>query len=169
MHLIHSNSFLDTVRCEIYNQPRVHCLEVDCSATIKNIKAMLTGTDKDGVPLHLQTLLLDGIAMEDDHALNDYNIMQESTLHLQLQSNSMQIFVKLHNFQNNKLATFKVVRAESVMSLKIKIKDKTDIPESEQLLFFVSKLLHDEHSLHEYSLQEGSTLYMHMKIKQSKQ
>ena len=55
-------------------------IEVDAEDTVENIKAKVQ--DREGVRPEDQRLLFHGKQLEDEYTLNDYQIVNSSTLHL---------------------------------------------------------------------------------------
>ena len=133
-------------------------LHVLPSDSIKKLKKKIY--EKERIAPDEQTLTFDGKEMENSRTLNDYNIEKESTIHLIsrfVESGAMIIHVTTPAVEK---ITLHVMPGDTVQSVKIKIKDRLEIPPDQQQLFFEGMELKNDRTLSDYDIASECTLFV---------
>ncbi len=132
---------------------------VDCkpslSDSVKNVKLKIQ--DQAGFPPEEHDLMFAGMRLEDDRTLSDYDIRNETVLHIVSTEKAMQILVKT---LTGKTFTIDCRANDSVKNVKLKIQDQAGFPPEEHDLMFAGVRLEDDRTLSDYDIRNEAVLHI---------
>ena len=136
-------------------------IEVEEGESIEDVKAKIA--EKEGIPPEQQRLIFGGQQLQDAKTLDDYDVGDDSTLHLVLRlRGGMQLFVKT---LTGKTVSIEVEEGESIEDVKAKIAEKEGIPPEQQRLIFGGQQLQDAKTLDDYDVGDDSTLHLVLRLR----
>ena len=126
------------------------------SDTIATVKASIQ--QQLGMHVGEQRLMFAGQHLDDNRTLSDYNIQQDSTLHV---IKTMQLFVKTVAGTS---ITIDAAASDTIADVKEQIFNKEGIKRESQRLVWSGKNLDDSRTLADYSIQQESTLWLALRV-----
>ena len=138
---------------ETENNRTITICPFPCS-TVEYVKKDIQS--ETGIPAESQRLLFNNTQLQYGRSLSYYNIKPKSTLTV-LRITPSEIFVTT---LAGKKITLNVDSAETVESLKARMKSKEGMPVDEQKLFLNMKQLEDYSTLSECNIRKGVTLFL---------
>ena len=130
-------------------------LDVDPSDTIKTVKDLIL--KKEGIPPEQQRFIFGGRQLEDNNTLAQYNIKNQSTIHIIFHSRNIKIFLKT---LTGKTIELFVAESVTIKTVKDLILEKEGIPPEYQRFIFGGRQLEDNNTLARYNIKNQYTIQL---------
>ena len=130
-------------------------LDVDPSDTIKTVKDLIL--KKEGFPPEQQRFIFGGRQLEDNNTLAQYNIKNQSTIHLIFKASFFKIFLKT---LTGKIINLDVIPSDTIKTVKDLIFTKEGIPPEYQRFIFGGRQLEDNNTLARYNIKNQYTIQL---------
>ena len=134
---------------------------VNSNDRVRTIKDKIK--EVEGIPPDQMRLIFGGALLEDEHFISDYNITDNSKIHIVLKlRDGMSMKTNLINIRINHKGNCFIIKVDPLLSikkLKIQIEQLTKIPVSQQILLCNAYCLKDDNkNLKDYSIGENSQI-----------
>ena len=139
-------------------------LDVEASETVGEVKTKIYNLKE--IPVQCQQMIFSGRQLE--NCLTLENVTNGSTFYLitTLQDAEPMFFVKTLT-QSGKLISLEYDPNDTVAAVKTSVEEKEGIPSNQQYLMFAGKWLDDDKTLYDYSIPNGSTLYLIAEVEET--
>lgn len=146
---------------------KVMDLDAELSDKILDVKAKLHDLEGplDGIVPERQRLIFQEKETEDGANLSECGIQAGSMLYLMPRAVPRGVEVTVKTL-TGKTITLYVQRSEAVSNIKAKLRDKEGIPIDQQRLIFSGRILEDDYTVSQYSIQDKCVLHLVVRLPQ---
>ena len=137
-------------------------LDVEASETVGEVKTKIHNLKE--IPVQCQQMMFSGRQLENCLTLEDFKNGSTFYLIATPQHTEPVFFVKT---LTGKLISLEYNPNDTVATVKTSVEEKEGIPSNQQGLVFAGKWLDDDKTLYDYSIQNGSTVYLIAEVEET--